>query len=896
MPPTDTAIRLLKDRFLNRTDKLALKMEWDSPCPAWPATRTGGTLDAVLLTHLLGNQAPEAKIRYKFGERSGCSLGRFRVGSYCPATDNTTKWICIDFDGAGHADALEDPLGAAWRTLTTFSERKLSTYLERSGGGAGYHLWAFFDPPIAAVKARKLALALVVKDAALVRGGVADPSSNSGIEIFPKQDKHHTKDGMGNLVWLPWWDGAVAGGNVFYRRNEAALEAYAPDTLDTCGEADVDSVLVEYTEEEKNQDDEEKVSEEKKTTTSSPEWKDWRQRAIIAVKLEDIYGSWLTGEKQGEGWLECRDPGSPSGDQNPSAGVSDGSGEAERGKFKSFRTGKCLSIFDFLCEHGGCRSFIEAARKIASLSGIPLPPPRIATTVAPEHDSNDGRPPPEKRPPLIQVNNRQLRAIVSDAWSAVLSSNNPPRLFRKSNAVVRLVTGMFGPIIDQMGQDEMFGYLTRIADWIKINAEGESSNVKPDRDAACDLTIFPHATLPVIDAVVFSPVFDSKGNIVSEPGYHPSSGLWYYRPDGFNLHPIADQPTDFNLRAACSMIIDELLYDFPFASSADLTNAVGALLLPFARRMIDGVTPIQLIEAPSPGTGKGLLADCISIIATGKSAEPTTVTDNEEELRKKITSLLIKAPTVILLDNVRSGLDSSQLSSALTAETWSDRTLGVSKMIDLPNRAVWIVTANNPTLSLEIARRCARIRLDRGCDKPWERDPSKYLHHPLRTWVKQNRAALVHACLTLIQAWISRGRKPGHVTLGSFEDWAATIGGILETAGIDGFLSNADELYEVADAEGNDWREFVSAWWQEYGEKGCYTHELFTVAKKQELLASVRGDGNHKSQMTRMGIALRAQRDRQYGNTTIRHDADPTNHRAVYRLQVATTVRNDDEV
>jgi hypothetical protein len=33
-------------------------------------------------------------------------------------------------------------------------------------------------------------------------------------------------------------------------------------------------------------------------------------------------------------------------------------------------------------------------------------------------------------------------------------------------------------------------------------------------------------------------------------------------------------------------------------------------------------------------------------------------------------------------------------------------------MIDLPNRATWIVTANNPHLSLEIARRCVRIRLD----------------------------------------------------------------------------------------------------------------------------------------------------------------------------------------
>jgi hypothetical protein len=42
----------------------------------------------------------------------------------------------------------------------------------------------------------------------------------------------------------------------------------------------------------------------------------------------------------------------------------------------------------------------------------------------------------------------------------------------------------------------------------------------------------------------------------------------------------------------------------------------------------------------------------------------------------------------------------------------SDRLLGQTRMLVLPNRATWIATANNPQLSLEIARRCIRIRLD----------------------------------------------------------------------------------------------------------------------------------------------------------------------------------------
>jgi len=47
--------------------------------------------------------------------------------------------------------------------------------------------------------------------------------------------------------------------------------------------------------------------------------------------------------------------------------------------------------------------------------------------------------------------------------------------------------------------------------------------------------------------------------------------------------------------------------------------------------------------------------------------------------------------------------------------------------------------------------------------------------------------------------------------LGSVVTWSRVIGGILTHAGIDGFLTNLDELYEEADIENVVWREFVMA-------------------------------------------------------------------------------------
>ena len=45
--------------------------------------------------------------------------------------------------------------------------------------------------------------------------------------------------------------------------------------------------------------------------------------------------------------------------------------------------------------------------------------------------------------------------------------------------------------------------------------------------------------------------------------------------------------------------------------------------------------------------------------------------------------------------------------------------------------------------------------------------------------------------------------------LGGFTEWSNIIGGILEVAGIEGFLSNLDQMYEKADEEGSQWEAFL---------------------------------------------------------------------------------------
>ncbi len=886
LPARADALRLLRERFLNRTDLVAILAPWGKPCPV----EANGTLDDLLLGHILGGDAPEAKVKYANRRGSGAMKGRFRVGSYCPGPDDSTRWLCLDFDGAGHADALADPQAAALAAYDAFTTAGLPGYLERSGGGKGWHLWCFFDPPLSAAKAQALGRALAPKNALLAdsSGEVADPRSARGIEVFPKQAKIR-RSGFGNLVWLPWWQGAAEGGNSFYRRAaDGALESYVPTEFATALPEVVERLLA--TQAPPPPPSSRKAEHAPRTTdsttngTSDLVWAEWRRKALAVLPIESIYGTWLTGKPAGPGWLECRDPSSSTGDQNPSASVADGSGDAERCSFHSFISGNTVSVFDFLVEHGSASDFRSARERVAELAGVPMPQGTTRASPPP------GKVRPDDRPE-IRTNNRQLRDIVADAWRAARASDRRPQLFVRAGGLVRLVHGEDGPRIEAMDEASVYGFLARIADWVKVT-EDATINVSPVKDVARDVIAYPHAELPVLEAVVSTPVFDRQGALVSVPGYHAGARLWYFRQPGFEVPQVPARPSPQELAAARTLLLDDLFVDFPFAADSDRAHALAALVLPFVRRMVAGCTPIHLIEAPTPGSGKGLLGDLVSIVTVGKACEPTTLTQDEDEARKKITSILAKAQPVILLDNIRTGLDSSQLASALTAETWSDRILGQTRMIDLPNRATWIVTANNPHLSLEIARRCVRVRLDAKTDRPWTRTGFK--HSPLREWAKANRVRIVRAVLVLVRAWLAAGRPPGKLALGSFESWASVVGGILEHAEVPGFLHDTEELYETADAEGQEWRELVRSWWEKFGPRWVSAGELLDLALERDLLGSIVRDKTQRGQKIRLGKALSSARDRHFAQYRLMAGRNSNAKTAQYRLVDTTDGENEN--
>ncbi|MBI4376731.1 MAG: hypothetical protein HY549_09815 [Elusimicrobia bacterium] len=469
--------------------------------------------------------------------------------------------------------------------------------------------------------------------------------------------------------------------------------------------------------------------------------------------------------------------------------------------------------------------------------------------------------------PVLRSDDRDLKYISAQAWAALKRFNDPPRHFRYGDVPVRIERddNQFA-MTRELTQDRVRFLLARAARWFRKAKSGDLVPDYPPVPVVRDMLATPEPPLPCLIRVVESPVFAPDGRLQTEPGYHPASKTYYAPAEGFCVPTVSEQPGAAEIENARALL-EEMLCDFPFVGEAEKAHAVALLLLTHARDLIAGSTPLHLIEAPSPGTGKGLLSDVLSYPSLGRPAPTMSAGSDEEEWRKRITAKALSSPSVLMIDNLRFRLDSAALSAAITSPAWEDRILGQSRIVCMPLRCVWLATGNNPGLSTEISRRTVRIRLDAKQDRPWLR--KQFRHQDLKGWVKENRGGLVWAALTLIQAWLAAG-KPlfKDARLGMFESWSSVIGGILEVAGIKGFLGNLEQLYEASDAEGALWRGFVQAWWDKFQGEAVGVSQLFEVANALDQPLEL-GKGTEKSQKTRLGQDLVKMRDRQLDSLRI---------------------------
>jgi hypothetical protein len=304
--------------------------------------------------------------------------------------------------------------------------------------------------------------------------------------------------------------------------------------------------------------------------------------------------------------------------------------------------------------------------------------------------------------------------------------------------------------------------------------------------------------LPYLEGVYSHPVLLPDGTVLVDPGYHPDSGILLWLPEGLRVS-IPDRPALEDAQVARDALLD-VVCDFPFKAEAHKAAWVASLLTPLARPAFRGPVPLPFADGNVPGCGKGLLLDVAFIIVLGRQASVLSYTNDQEELRKLITTVAMSGDEVVLFDNVAGAFGNATLDRLLTASWWKDRVLGGNSEYDGPMLTLWTATGNNVYLVGDTPRRVLPIRLESSLENPEDREGLKY--PKLKEYVTQHRGQLLGAALTMLRAYCVAGRPDqGLKPWGSFEGWSDLVRGAVKWCGLTDPADAREELRRVSSPE-----------------------------------------------------------------------------------------------
>lgn len=462
--------------------------------------------------------------------------------------------------------------------------------------------------------------------------------------------------------------------------------------------------------------------------------------------------------------------------------------------------------------------------------------------------------------PEVRSANRNPFDVAREVADHLLKQNDPPRLFRMGSEGTAVVQVLDDGTLLSLDQNQGGGWLTYVAERITFVGGGDAPRIiAPPAPVMKMMPTLILPDLPVLDGLAGSPYLDSSGEVITRDGYHPGSRL-YLLTQGLELPPISAKPTREEVRAARELLLGEWLRDFPFVSDADRANAVAELLTITGRPFVR-LAPLFVNDASTPGSGKGLLTETVYLIATGKVPEFMELPLDADEQRKTITASVMKGDSLLAWDE-SPVIAGRSLSMILTAEVYSARVLGTAKMVAVRNRFTQIAIGNNVDVRGDLKRRVLPCRLAPDVDHPEHR--TDFRHPDLKRWVRENRAALLHAALTIWRHWDAAGRKEAAITIGSFEHWARTVGGALSAAGIHGFATNIAQWLSYAE-EDDGWNAHLIQLRSRFADRWFTVGDVADAVQAGYLKRPPVKRGDEKDLALQVAYAYRGLRERWYG-------------------------------
>ena len=277
--------------------------------------------------------------------------------------------------------------------------------------------------------------------------------------------------------------------------------------------------------------------------------------------------------------------------------------------------------------------------------------------------------------------------------------------------------------------------------------------------------------LPPLLGVVTAPTLRPNGTVIDQPGYDVETGIVYH-PHGIKFGLVPERPTKDQAFVAL-FGLQRLLRGFNFVTQADASVALSAILTAVVRRAMP-VAPMHAFSSPVAGSGKSMLVNIASVIATGWQAAVTS-SGNEggsnAELEKRLTASLLMGDAVVSIDNIDRPLSGGFLCQFLTEHVLKLRVLGLSKNVATPNTAMFFSTGNNLVIADDATRRVLVSNINPNVERPELRS---FAFKPVALALRA-RPYLVAKALVIIRAYIVSGERVRCPALGNFEEWSRFV-------------------------------------------------------------------------------------------------------------------------
>lgn len=406
--------------------------------------------------------------------------------------------------------------------------------------------------------------------------------------------------------------------------------------------------------------------------------------------------------------------------------------------------------------------------------------------------------------PQIWIENGE-KPRITDQSLAVLAQDH----FERGRQLVRCLPSSRGFVIVPVTAEAVDDTLNRRAAFArKIDDDGGFREKKESAPAWLAGTIVGMQVWPGIrplEGVHHGPCLREDGSIGGiRPGYDARLRCWVDCTEDWTE---LERPTTKSEVDAAVATLRDVVSEFPFESESAESVWIALLLTRLARSAFQGPSPLFVIDATTPGSGKTMLARLAGVVADGRSPGMMSFSKSDEETRKAITSALQEGASFLVFDNVGTIVASPCLDRLLTSTSWGDRILGRTQMVTLPNLTVPVITANNCQIEGETLRRSLFLRLAPLQELPENRT---FRITDLDGYVLKNRRRLVIAAMRILQWHVQCGRPQRAVRpFGSFESWSSVV----RQAVIHADLPDPVVTVTVRDAGRSTVETFLRCWW-----------------------------------------------------------------------------------